>query len=193
MDCLRSSGSVAHASARRTSPVSCTQVVTVLVTPLPSGQQIASGDAVRPASLHVANVNVGRSNRLTRFPKQPLLRQGFIHWCCDDSHHPTFSETTDHPFPPSSQWFFHKRDNPPAMCRCPPPCLVAHRQGDHFREGCLDVMVVASRAHVMTFPPSGRTPSATTRFPSLPLTVSHPAPVGLELMAAEVLPALLFT
>ena len=31
-------------------------------------QEIASVDAVRSVCLHVANVNVGRSNRLTRFP-----------------------------------------------------------------------------------------------------------------------------
>jgi hypothetical protein len=40
-------------------------VVTVLVTPLPSRQEIDSVDAVRSVSSHVANVNVDGSNPFT--------------------------------------------------------------------------------------------------------------------------------
>ncbi len=54
---LTPTGSACHASRRRTSPASCTPVVTVLVTPLPSPQEIDSVDGVRSVCLHVANVN----------------------------------------------------------------------------------------------------------------------------------------
>ena len=45
----------------------CTGEVTVSVTPLSSPQEIGPDDVFRSVWLHVANVNVGRSNRLTRF------------------------------------------------------------------------------------------------------------------------------
>ncbi len=51
-------GSACHASRRRFSLPSCAPVVTVLVTPLPSPQEIDSVDGVRSVCLHVANVNV---------------------------------------------------------------------------------------------------------------------------------------
>ena len=51
--------------------VSCTEVVAVLVTPLPGSQEIGSAGTAGAVSSHVANVNVGRSNRLTRFEKEP--------------------------------------------------------------------------------------------------------------------------
>jgi len=38
--------------------LSCTPVVTVLVTPLPSRQEIGSVDAAASGCLHVANVNI---------------------------------------------------------------------------------------------------------------------------------------
>jgi hypothetical protein len=62
------------------SPASCAPLVTVLVTPLPSPQEIDSVDGAASVCMHVANVHVGRSNRLTRFQEQPLLRQGFVNW-----------------------------------------------------------------------------------------------------------------
>ncbi len=57
IESLTPTGSACHASRRRFSLSSCTPVVTVLVTPLPSPQEIDSVDAVRSVCLHVANVN----------------------------------------------------------------------------------------------------------------------------------------
>ncbi len=55
---LTPTGSACHASRRRFSLSSCAPVVTVLVTPLPSPQEIDSVDAAASVCLHVANVNV---------------------------------------------------------------------------------------------------------------------------------------
>jgi hypothetical protein len=73
-------------------------VVTVLVTPLPSPQEIDSVDAVRSLCLHVANVHVGRSNRLTRFEREPLLRQGFVYSIDADIHYQRRSKTIYYQF-----------------------------------------------------------------------------------------------
>ena len=66
-------------------PPSCTPMVTVVATPLPSPQEIDSVDAATSVCLHVANVNVGRSNRLTRVPARsctvshnPASRRGLL-------------------------------------------------------------------------------------------------------------------
>ena len=76
---LTPTGSAGHASRRRFSLSSCTPVVTVLVTPLPSRQEIGSGDAVRSVCLHVASVNVDPFRSVHPLSK---LTPTYRFWCC---------------------------------------------------------------------------------------------------------------
>jgi len=59
---------LSHDGTNWSRPSSCSVVVAVLVPPLSPSQEIGPDDVFRSVWLHVANVNVGRSNRLTRFP-----------------------------------------------------------------------------------------------------------------------------
>jgi len=63
---------LSHDGTNWSRPSSCSVVVAVLVTPLSPSQEIGSAGTAGSVSSHVANVNVGRSNRLTRFQETAL-------------------------------------------------------------------------------------------------------------------------
>jgi hypothetical protein len=48
------------------------RVVAVLVSPMPSPQEVDSADAVRSVCLHVANMNAGRSNCFREFSMEQV-------------------------------------------------------------------------------------------------------------------------
>ena len=64
-----------------TSTSSCKLLVTVSVTPLSKSLEIGVIGCVNSVDLHVANVNVGRSNRLTRFKQCIALARITSHLC----------------------------------------------------------------------------------------------------------------
>ena len=78
----------------------------VLVTPLTESQEIGPAGSAGSVSSHVANVNVGRSNRLTRLDESALSESGGAYswvegepWSTSDSHRIALQCTNETPLP----------------------------------------------------------------------------------------------